>query len=188
MRAETHLEVYRPFQGKLKEHGFRAWPMFTTGLRTALKQRKMLSLLYLPALVATVILCFIVWIKFRAEAQLAAEQGSLSLQQQLAAGIAKSSAEELTGIELFDVVLLILQFAKFMGGFAVLAVGWFASGLFCEDKKAGAHQLYFARPITRLDYFLGKFMTASFFGVGSVLLPLHREPDLGAAANVCEGG
>jgi len=59
-----------------------------------------------------------------------------------------------------------------MGGFALLAVTWFASGLFCEDKKAGAHQLYFARPLTRIDYFLGKFLIASFFAACAMLVPL----------------
>ena len=38
MRAETHLEVYRPFTGKLREHPLRFVPLWTTGLRTALKQ------------------------------------------------------------------------------------------------------------------------------------------------------
>lgn len=167
MRAETHLEVYRPFQGKLREHGLRAWPMFTTGLRTALKQKKALSILYLPALVATAIMCFAVWVKFRAEDMLEAERQGMGLQEQITAGLVQASAEEFLGV-----VSLILQFAKFMGGFALLAVSWFASGLFCEDRKAGAHQLYFARPITRLDYFLGKFLVAAFFAILAVLVPV----------------
>jgi ABC-type transport system involved in multi-copper enzyme maturation permease subunit len=167
VRAETHLEVYRPFQGKLRAHGFRAWPLFTTGLRTALKQRKALSILYLPALVATVIMCFAVWVKFRAELMLDPERETMGLQEQIASGLMRAQAEELLGV-----VTLILNFAKFMGGFALLAVGWFASGLFCEDRKAGAHQLYFARPITRLDYVLGKFLVAASFALMAVLVPL----------------
>jgi ABC-type transport system involved in multi-copper enzyme maturation permease subunit len=67
---------------------------------------------------------------------------------------------------------LILFFAEGLGAFSLLAVTWFASGLFCEDKKAGAHQLYFARPITRLDYFLGKFLIAAFFAACAMLVPL----------------
>jgi ABC-type transport system involved in multi-copper enzyme maturation permease subunit len=67
---------------------------------------------------------------------------------------------------------MILEFSKGMGTFALLAVAWFASGLFCEDRKAGAHQLYFARPITRLDYFLGKFLVAAYFALKAVLVPV----------------
>ena len=55
--------------------------------------------------------------------------------------------------------------------FALLATAWYGSGLFCEDRRAGAHQLYFARPITRLDYFLGKFLVAAFFGACAILVP-----------------
>ena len=168
MSAETHLEVYRRFQGKLREDGARFWPLTTSGLRTALKQRKALFLLYLPALIVTVILCFVVYIKFTAESALqGVEREGLDFQEQLIKGMVISQAQQL-----LDVVNLIVEFSKGMGGFALLAVTWFASGLFCEDKKAGAHQLYFARPITRLDYFLGKFLIAAFFACLAMLVPL----------------
>jgi len=176
--AETHLEVYRRYTGKLEEGGWRAWPLFTTGLRTALKQRKALLILYLPALIVTVILCFVVYIKFTAQG-LAEGLGDedLDFQEQFFKQMALAQAEQL-----LDVVNLILVFSKGMGAFAMLAVAWLSSGLFCEDKKAGAHQLYFARPITRLDYFLGKFMTASFFGLWAMLAPLLS---VCIAASIC---
>jgi ABC-type transport system involved in multi-copper enzyme maturation permease subunit len=168
LRAETHLEVYRPFSGELREDGARFWPLAATGLSTALKQRKALFILYLPALIVTVILCFVVYIKFTAEAALDGEiEEELDLQGQLIKGMVLAQSKQL-----LDVVNLILEFSKGMGGFALLAVAWFASGLFCEDRKAGAHQLYFARPITRLDYFLGKFLIAAFFAACAMLVPL----------------
>ncbi len=168
MSAETHLEVYRPFLGKLHEDRLRFWPLTTTGLRTALKQRRALFILYLPALIVTVVLCFVVYIKFTAEGMLQDEdREGQSFEEQLMQGMVRAQAEQL-----FGVVNLILEFSKGMGSFALLAVTWLASGLFCEDKKAGAHQLYFARPITRFDYFLGKFLIASFFAVCAMLVPL----------------
>ena len=169
MSAETHLEVYRPFLGKLRDDPLRFWPLTTTGLRTALKQRRALFILYLPALIVTVILCFVVYAKFTAEGILQGKGGDeqLDFQGQLVKGLVLTQAEQM-----FNVVNLILEFSKGMGGFALLAVTWFASGLFCEDKKAGAHQLYFARPITRLDYFLGKFLIAAFFAAWAMLVPL----------------
>lgn len=166
--AETHLEVYRPFLGKLSDDPLRFWPLTTTGLRTALKQRKALLILYLPALIVTVILCFIVYAKFTLEGMAKdVPREDMDFQKQLLESVIRTQAEQL-----FGVVSLILEFSKGMGGFALLAVTWFASGLFCEDKKAGAHQLYFARPITRLDYFLGKFLIASFFALCAMLVPL----------------
>ncbi len=32
MSAEAHLEVYRRFQGSLREHPLRFWPIWTTRL------------------------------------------------------------------------------------------------------------------------------------------------------------
>jgi ABC-type transport system involved in multi-copper enzyme maturation permease subunit len=113
-------------------------------------------------------MCFVVYAKFTLEgmAKEAPKEG-LDLQRQILEGVIRAQAEQL-----FGVVSLILEFSKGMGGFALLAVTWFASGLFCEDRKAGAHQLYFARPITRLDYFLGKFLIAAFFAACAMLVPL----------------
>jgi ABC-type transport system involved in multi-copper enzyme maturation permease subunit len=73
---------------------------------------------------------------------------------------------------LMEVVGWMIEFIKAMGFAATLLVAWFGSGLLCEDRKAGAHQLYFARPITRLDYFIGKFAVASFFSLCAMLAPL----------------
>src|SRR5262249_32824987 len=66
------------------------------------------------------------------------------------------------------------QIAEFnfqMCWFALLAAIWFGSGLFADDRRLGAHQLYFARPLTRLDYFLGKFLTVAYFSALAVLGP-----------------
>src|SRR6188508_2919932 len=55
--------------------------------------------------------------------------------------------------------------------FALLAVAWYGAGVLAEDRRLGAHLLYFARPLTRLDYFLGKFLTVAFFGALASLVP-----------------
>ncbi len=168
MSAETHLEVYRPFRGTLHEHPLRFLSLWRSGLRTALKQRLALFLLYLPALITTVIMSFIVYVKFAVEDMVEnSSQGAMDFQDQLAQGIALAQAEKM-----FGVVKMILGFAEGLGIFALLAVAWFASPLFCEDRKAGAHQLYFARPLTRLDYALGKFLIAATFSAFAILVPL----------------
>jgi hypothetical protein len=88
--------------------------------------------------------------------------------------MAQAAARQALGetSRMLDVVSQMLEFNKLMGGFATLAVAWFGSGLLCEDRRAGAHLLYFSRPITRLDYFLGKFLTVSFFSACSMLVPM----------------
>jgi ABC-type transport system involved in multi-copper enzyme maturation permease subunit len=165
--AEAHLEVYRRFQGKLHEHPLRFWPLWTSGLRTALKQRRALLALYLPLLIGTVIVGFVVYFKFTAETiveQMPSEE--MDLQEKLARSMVRNQSEEL-----LNIVELILIFTHAVSAFSLLAVAWFASGLFCEDRKAGAHQLYFARPLTRLDYALGKFLTAATFAAFASLVP-----------------
>jgi ABC-type transport system involved in multi-copper enzyme maturation permease subunit len=175
MSAETHLEVYRPFRGTLHEHPLRFLSLWRSGLRTALKQRLALFLLYLPALITTVIMSFIVYVKFAVEDMVQnSPQDALDFQGQIAQGIARAQAENALAQaeKMFGVVKLILGFAEGLGIFALLAVAWFASPLFCEDRKAGAHQLYFARPLTRLDYALGKFLIAATFSAFAILVPL----------------
>ncbi|MBI4568033.1 MAG: hypothetical protein HY719_06505 [Planctomycetes bacterium] len=41
--------------------------------------------------------------------------------------------------------------------FALIMLVFAGAGLISEDRRASAFQIYFARPINRLDYFLGKF-------------------------------
>ena len=166
--AETHLEVYRPFEGTLQEHRFRAWPIWITGLQTALKQRRALLILYLPPLIGTVIFSFIVYTVLSASEQLESGGGLKAdgLQEQIAKEMVNSLITRVT-----EVANWIIEFHKGLSFFALLAVAWFGSGLFCEDRKAGAHQLYFARPITRLDYFLGKFSIAATFALLTTLVP-----------------
>jgi ABC-type transport system involved in multi-copper enzyme maturation permease subunit len=171
--AETHLEVYRRFEGQLEQHHVRFWPIWVAGLRTALKQRRALLVLYAPPVIATVIFSFVVYLGFTAQEQLKKESPFDSegdIQERLAKQAALAVASQ--GLKMLEVTNQILEFNKVMGFFAILAVAWLASGLFCEDRKAGAHQLYFSRPITRLDYFLGKFSIASFFSLCSMLAPV----------------
>jgi hypothetical protein len=55
--------------------------------------------------------------------------------------------------------------------FALLAIGWFGAGLIADDRRLGAHLLYFSRPMTKLDYVLGHALTASWFGLIAMLGP-----------------
>lgn len=170
--AETHLEVYRPFKGQLREHSLRFVPLLTSGLRTALKQRWALLALYAVPAIATIIYSFIVYFAFSAKQAMEQVQfdPDASFQQKMAQAAAQQALTE--GTALLDVVRQMISFNQIMGLCALFAVAWFGSGLLCEDRKAGAHLLYFSRPITRLDYFLGKFGVVSFFSLCAMLVPM----------------
>jgi hypothetical protein len=170
LKAEAHLEVYRRFQGKLEDPRWRAWPIFAAGLHVALKQRKALLFLFAPLAIATIVFSVVVYLTFMAEAQLGPD-GQLPPAETLGEMAGRAFLQAQIG-QLLEVVTWMIEFIKVMGFAAILLVAWFGSGLLCEDKKAGAHQLYFARPITRLDYFLGKFAVGSFFSLCAMLAPL----------------
>jgi ABC-type transport system involved in multi-copper enzyme maturation permease subunit len=158
--AVTHTEVYRPFRGGLARHPFRFFPLFLTELSVATKKKLPLVLLFGPVAIATIVVCFIVQAKFTLQEGLGGE--AQSLQAQMAVTLASS---------MLEVRDLIIATNGIMSGFALLAMVWFGAGLICEDHRAKAHLLYFSRPLTRLDYFLGKLCVAGFFGAMAVLVP-----------------
>lgn len=168
MKAATHTEIYRPFRGELRERGLRAWPLVVAGVRTATKRKLPLLLLFGVPAIATVVFSFVVYAKYTAEAAMGSMPGGgfgEGLQAGMAAIVARRAAQQLA------VANQILMFHSGMLWFALLVTAWFGSGLFSEDRRAGAHQLYFSRPLTRLDYFLGKFLVVAFFASLAQLVP-----------------
>ena len=163
--ATTHTEIYRTFDGHISRHPLRFLPLFLSELKVATRKKLPLILLYVPLLIGTVVTCVFVYLKF-VLADVADPSGASSIQEALAMSMAVSMASNL-----LEVRILLLQFFGLMTGFALLATTWYGSGLICEDRRVNAHLLYFARPLTRLDYFLGKFCTAGFFGVLAIFVP-----------------
>jgi ABC-2 type transport system permease protein len=162
--AETHLEVYRRFTGELRRHPLRFWPIFASGVRAALKQ-KLALVLFMPPLIATIFFSIAVQAKFAFEQQLRPEGMDLKALVRQVVALARPE------LRVLEVANMISQFNIMMAWFALLATAWYGSGLFCEDRRVGAHQLYFSRPITRLDYFLGKFLVVAFFASFTMLVP-----------------
>jgi ABC-2 type transport system permease protein len=165
--AQIHTEVYRPFQGELRAHPFRFWPLLTSGIRANVRKKLPLLVLYAPATIGTVIFSFIVYARFAAEAEMLSDSlgTGISLQKMLA----RRALEQ--AVKLIEVRNQIIEFNQAMSMFALFAVAWFGSGLLCEDRRVGAHQLYFSRPLTRIDYYLGKFLTVGFFAALAILVP-----------------
>lgn len=159
MKATTHGEIYRPFEGQLRPTPFRFLTIGWSGIRHGLKRKMPLLLLFAPTTISGIVTCVFVHLKFTAEA------GTLGPNAQKAAMIAVLSGQ------LTEVAGMISSYIVNVRFFALLATVWYGAGLIAEDRRVGAHLLYFSRPITRLDYLLGKFTAAAFFGACSILGP-----------------
>lgn len=155
--ATTNTEVYRRFEGTLRTHPFRFLPLTLAAIRTLTKRKMPLILLYGPPLITTIVMCSMVYLNF-----------SLST---LSGGGSSGSMTIGLAEQLLETRGLIEQFVHTMGIFVLLIIAWFGSGLIAEDRRYNAHLLYFARPLTKFDYFLGKFGVTLFFGLLVTLLP-----------------
>lgn len=162
MRAETHTELYRRFHGRLRPRALRFWPLVASGVRTATKKKLPLLLLYVPVAITTIVFSFVVYGKYAAQAM--PNEGLPGLR-----GMAAYFAQR--AIVHVEVAEQISNANQAMYLFALLAVAWYGAGVLAEDRRLGAHLLYFSRPLTRLDYFLGKFLTVAFFGALASLVP-----------------
>jgi ABC-type transport system involved in multi-copper enzyme maturation permease subunit len=159
--ARTDTEIYRRFDGELKALPLRWHALGAAGVRVALKRKLPLLLLLVPPGIATIVAAFLVHAKFTLQ------QGESS-PNVLDPGVLIAQA---IVQQLFEVRQQITQFVMQMQFFALLAMGWYGAGQIAEDRRQGAHLLYFARPMTRLDYFLGKLLTTSTFGFFTIVLP-----------------
>ena len=163
MSATTHTEVYRRFVGKLSTHPLRWAPLARATIRTAAKRRLPLIILYAPPAIATVIFSFVVYARFSFEAGVTpAAIGGGNPAVALVGRMAET---------LIQVRQQIVVFHLAMTMFTLLVFTWFGAGEIAEDRRLGAHLLYFARPLTRLDYLLGKFLSVAFYGSLAVLVP-----------------
>lgn len=161
--ATTNLEVYRNFRGSLGSWLPRFWPVFLGGVRVGTKRRVALVLLYAVPVIATVIYSFVVYTKYAAEAAM--------MPEALGGGSALADLLAQRALKRLAVRNQIAAFNSTIQFFALVTAAWYGAGLFVDDRRVGAHLLYFSRPLTRLDYFLGKFATAFFFSACAVMLP-----------------
>lgn len=162
MTASTHTEIYRKLQGAPQPARVNAFPLWKARVRVALKRKLPLLLLFVPPWISAIVFSFVVYTKFTLEQGLGSPIGSG------AAGMMVSAV----ATQILQVQDQIVLFAKVSFAFALLCVTWFGAGLICEDRRAGAHLLYFSRPLTRFDYFLAHFLTAFTFGAFVTILPV----------------
>lgn len=162
MKASTHTEIYRRFQGTLRPSRLRSAPLFLAGWRVATK-KKLALVFFLPPAIATVIFSFIVYGKFALESGVTPEALGGGGSSVTLIGAAASRM-----IEVHEQIVMCNIAVSF---FALVIVAWYGSGLIAEDRRLGAHLLYFARPLTHVDYVIGKFLIVGSFGLLTVLVP-----------------
>lgn len=161
--AVTHGEIYRRLEGELRPRALRFVPITLAGVRVAARRKLPLLLLLAPPAIAGIVYSFLVYAKFTAESgDVPMSMGSLGPAQMIAATMAQ---------KMIQVHEQIVRASSTVRGFALLVIAWFGAGLIAEDRRRNAHLLYFSRPITRLDYYLGHFCTVAWFGLIAVLGP-----------------
>lgn len=163
MKAATHTEIYRPFRGELARRGPRWFPLAQSTLRSAL-QKKLPLLLFAPPAIATIIFSFVVYAKF------ALESGTNPIPNTPDVSSPAAAVGGMAG-NLIQVRDQIVGFHSGMDSFVLLIVAWYGAGLISEDARRKAHLLYFARPLTRLDYLAGKWIPLALLGSLATLVP-----------------
>jgi len=160
--ARTHTELYRRYEGELTTRRLRFWPLVASGVRIGVKKKLPLLLLYAPVVITTIVYSFIVYGKYAAEDF----ADTVGIGPRGVAGVfAKNAARHIQVVENVMGANVTLRW------FAMLVIAWFGAGLFADDRRLGAHLLYFSRPLSRLDYFLGKFLTVGAFAALATLVP-----------------
>ena len=162
MNATTHTEIYRPFTGTLAPARPAFWPLYRSRVRQNLKRKLPLLLTLVPPWISARIFSFVVYTKFTVE-----QGGDSPLTGSPLGAFAGAAIGQMLAVH-----KQIITFATVSSLFALVMIAWYGAGQICEDRRAGAHLLYFSRPLTRLDYFLAHFATAFTFGAFAVILPI----------------
>lgn len=161
--ARTDTEIYRRFRGTVSLSEPRSLSIARAGISTATRNKLALVILFAPPAIATVIFSFVVYARFAIEAgSTPSALGGPSPAGAIAAGFART---------LIQVRDQIVGFHIAMSLFTLLVIAWFGAGLIAEDRRAGAHLLYFSRPLTLSGYLAGKFLTLLVFSLAAVLVP-----------------
>lgn len=167
-QASTHTEIYRRFDGKLRGHPLRFRPLVSAQVRVLAKKKLPLLLLFAAPTIAGIVLSFVVYGRFSLEAELEQHGPKLGgdLKSAMIVAVAQNAAK--TMLEVRNIIAMANVQIQL---FALLAIGWFGAGLIAEDRKLGAHLLYFSRPMSKLDYFLGHYLTICWYGLIAALGP-----------------
>jgi hypothetical protein len=160
MKASTHTEVYRRFDGSLARWPLRPCVLAFSALRQGFKRKLPALLLFAPLAIATIINAFKVHLGYSlASADVVGDDPRMRL--------GGAFLQEVLGKTVHN----ILEFLDVTSVFGLLVVTWYGAGLIAEDRRLGANLLYFSRPLTRVGYFGGKLLATFTFGALATLWP-----------------
>ena len=168
MKASANTEVYRPFKGTARTRHWRFVPLLAACIKTATKKRLPLVLLFGPLAIGTVIFAFVVYSSFAIQA---GSPPSALGQPNGLVGAVGAALFAGRADQLIKAREMIVNFHLATNVFSMLLITWYGAGVLAEDRRLGAHLLYFARPLSRFDYLTAKFLSIAFFGALGAVLP-----------------
>lgn len=159
-----HERAYRHYGGRRHGRLSRCITVARSGISLALKKRGLIALVLLgvtPAFVLAVLIY-----------QASKAEEFISLASKLI--YSGSEWEELVGRTATVADIWQVIFSRFFMWQLIpvgIIVAYVGPELVSQDLRVRALQLYFSRPLTRLDYVLGKFMTVAVFVAMVTLVP-----------------
>lgn len=137
-----HDQGYRRYQGRRAAHGRTWWVIARAGLMERLRERKFLGLLLLAS------------VPFFARA----------VMLYLGSNVPQASFLAATP-DTFR------EFLDQQGIFVFFITIYAGSGLIANDRRANALQIYLSKPLTRVEYVVGKLVTLLIFLIGVTWVP-----------------
>ncbi len=145
---------YRRLENVTRHH-FAPWPIARTALQLAWRRR---------ATKVALLACFSVVL---VHASTLVVQVLLKQLEGQASGMPAGALEATLG----QASEILSSFVRVQFYFCSMALAVIAAGFISEDRSAGAFDLYFARPLTRMDYALGKCLATAAIPCAAVLAP-----------------
>jgi len=137
-----HDQGYRHYSGQRAPHGSAWWVIARTHMMSALRYRWFIVVLV------------IAWVPFLVRGVQIYFASTNAQVAQILATTPDTFREFLSQQRLFVFLVIIMQ-----------------SGLIADDRRTNALQLYLSKPLTRVEYILGKLMPPLAFVLGVTLLP-----------------
>ncbi len=146
---------YRHWDGALSGHATRWLTITQHGVRQALRNKWLVGLLLLSQL-PMIGLSFVAYGMLQAGDRIAQMEGADAAAVRMAEGLGADFFMKLVPMEIFWVVVI----CAFAG-----------AGLVARDRESRALEIYFSRPLTRLDYLIGKFGIIFTFSMFATIVP-----------------
>jgi ABC-2 type transport system permease protein len=137
-----HDQGYRRYAGRRRPHGYTWWVIARTGIMSMVRERRFLALLLLA------------WSPFVVRA----------VQIYVASNVPQAAFLAAT----HDTFREFLDQQAIFVFFVTIYVG---AGLVANDRRANALQIYLSKPLSRVEYIVGKLVTLLVFLIGVTWLP-----------------